>query len=239
MLSKSISTSKKLNRVSDQAALLFSWTLPHLDDYGNMDGSVGQLKAIVIPSRSWSASKVEKSRNELLSIGAWILYEADNEPYIHCEKFDDFQTFKGDRERLSLYPKYRLELRKSLDSTRKPMDSYKLSEVKVSQDKLSELNSSPSAGFKENYLKKFSTPKKIYSSKHLLAAEIGEWSGAKLKIPMLMRLIGLKGEEFVRRSWAEMKQENAKDPIALFMWKLGKVKIKMEPKVGKMAGVEE
>ncbi len=138
MLAKSISTSKKINRVSDQAALLFSWTLPHCDDYGNMDGSVDQLKAIVVPSRKWSSKKIEGARNELCQVEAWKLYEAEGEQYIHVEKFDDFQTFKGDRDKVSLYPKYKEELRKPVDSTRKPVDSYKLSEVKLIQVKGSE-----------------------------------------------------------------------------------------------------
>lgn len=136
MLAKSISTSRKLNKVGDSPALLFTWTLSHLDDFGNFDGAADVIRGSIVPMRNWKLDKVQKAMEELLAIGAWVLYEVDGEPYIHCEKFDDFQTFKGDRDRISLYPKYKEELRKPLDSKWNPVDSYRLSEVKVSKDKL-------------------------------------------------------------------------------------------------------
>lgn len=236
MLAKSISTSKKLNRVSDQAALLFSWTLPHLDDYGNMDGSVGQLKAIVVPSRKWPDSKLEKAMNELVGVNAWILYEFEGESYVHCEKFDDFQTFKGDRERLSLYPKYKQELRKPVDSRWKSVDSYKLSEVKVSESKLSQDNliSPPkeilpkTAGFvsKDKYLQRLQAKSsKISSSSQLLSAEISQWSNGRLKIGQLMKMAKTKGEQYLRECWAYAKDSKADDPVRLLVWKYGQTKL--------------
>jgi len=228
MLAKSISTSRKLNKVGDSSALLYTWMLSHLDDFGNFDGAVDVIRGSIVPMRNWKLDKVQKIMDELLAIGAWVLYEVDGEPYIHCEKFNDFQTFKGDRERISLYPKYKQELRKPVDSKWNPMDSSKLSEVKVSESKLSELNPAPkSAG----YMAKFKTPKKIYSSKHLLASEISEWAAGKLKIPMLMKFCDAKGEQFVRDCWAQAKDSNARDKIAIFMFNYGNLKVVTKEKI--------
>jgi hypothetical protein len=49
MISKSISTSRKLSRVSYLAALLFTWIIPHADDGGNMDEDWQIVAATVVP----------------------------------------------------------------------------------------------------------------------------------------------------------------------------------------------
>jgi phage replication O-like protein O len=66
------------------------------------------------------------------------------------------------------------------------------------------------------------------SSSGLLAAEIYEWSGKKLKFPMLMRLIKLKGERFIRMAWAEVKDSKAKEPYKLLMWKIKQTKVEIK-----------
>lgn len=94
-----------------------------------------------------------------------------------------------------------------------------------------DLISSQTTNFQKGYLSKFTHPKKIYSSKHLLSAEISEWSRGQLKIPMLMKFCGAKGEQFVRQCWAQAKDSNAKDQIALFMSFYGKQKVVMRESV--------
>lgn len=130
MLSRSISTSRRLNRVSDSAALLFSWTLPHLDDFGNMEGGVDVLRGTIVPLRSWPMSKVEKCKAELCEVKAWQPYEVDGEAYIHCDKFEDYQTFKNDRGRIAEYP----QPLESAGIQGNPPESYKLSKEKRSKE---------------------------------------------------------------------------------------------------------
>lgn len=97
-----------------------------------------------------------------------------------------------------------------------------------------DINTAPkTAGFKEKYLnqlKEKSKTSKIFTSKQLLASEVSEWSRGKLNFKQMCGIIRNKGEQFVRQSWMEIKQEKADDPVALFMWKLGKAKIDLVEK---------
>jgi hypothetical protein len=49
MLNKSISTSKQVNRLSLKHKLIFTWAIPHLDDYGRIDSDPEVLKAVICP----------------------------------------------------------------------------------------------------------------------------------------------------------------------------------------------
>ena len=80
-------------------------------------------------------------------------------------------------------------------------------------------------GYLETLKTRMATPSKVSSPKQLLAAEISERSNGRMKIPMLMRLQKTKGEQFIRQTWAEVLQDGAKDPVALFLYKIGKVKV--------------
>ena len=83
------------------------------------------------------------------------------------------------------------------------------------------------SAFNNNYLSKFKNPKKVYSSAGLLAAEINEWD-KRLGFPMLLRLIKVKGEQFIRETWSEVKKSDAKEPHKLFMYKIGQVKVELK-----------
>ena len=43
MIAKSISVSDEANALGDFAALLFTWLIPHSDDYGVIPGSPGRI----------------------------------------------------------------------------------------------------------------------------------------------------------------------------------------------------
>src|SRR3990167_10065692 len=104
MISKSISTSKKLMKVSDFAALLFSWLIPHCDDYGHMDGSPEMVRGIVVPLRNKTIEEVKNALEELEAISLIKIYEVNKERYLEVIKFEDFQTFKKDRPKWIYYP---------------------------------------------------------------------------------------------------------------------------------------
>lgn len=102
MISKSISTSKKLATVSADAALLFTWIIPHCDDNGNMDAEPIAVKGIVVPMRTVSVGEVGKQLDQLKKVGLILLYEAKNgedelEKFLHINKFEKHQTLRGDR----------------------------------------------------------------------------------------------------------------------------------------------
>lgn len=49
MLNKSISISKQVNKLSVKSQLIFTWIIPHLDDYGLITNDSEILKALVFP----------------------------------------------------------------------------------------------------------------------------------------------------------------------------------------------
>ncbi len=74
IISKSISTSRKLSRVSYLAALLFTWIIPHADDGGNMDGDWQIVAATVVPLMPCTGEEVEQALTELEHVGLITFY---------------------------------------------------------------------------------------------------------------------------------------------------------------------
>jgi len=64
-----VSISNKLSKVSDQAALLWTWMNPHADDWGMLQGEAGYILAKVVPRRRWTEAKVESYLKELIEVG--------------------------------------------------------------------------------------------------------------------------------------------------------------------------
>ena len=105
MLSTQISLSEKINSVSIEAALLYTWMIPHQDELGLMEASPKVVKARIVPMRDdMNVEIVELCLEELEAIGAIKRYEADGSIYLSNPKFFDFQTFKSDREIRSEFP---------------------------------------------------------------------------------------------------------------------------------------
>lgn len=104
MISKSISTSRKLSRVSDFAALLFTWIIPHCDDYGHLDGSPELVKAIVVPLRSKTVEEIETALKELITIELIYTYRQGEDIYLSIVKWEDYQTFKNLEQRVAKFP---------------------------------------------------------------------------------------------------------------------------------------
>jgi hypothetical protein len=112
MLGKNISTSMKLNKVSNFAFLLWTCMQPHSDDWGLLDGEPETIKAIVFPIRkSATIAKISKAIDELVYVrveddeqGLLLRYYMNKHPYIQIVDFDDHQTLKKDRKRRLEHP---------------------------------------------------------------------------------------------------------------------------------------
>ena len=97
MISRSISTSTKLSKVSDFSALLFSWLQPHCDDGGNMDADPIVVRGLVVPMRIQTVEDVSAAIKELENVQLVTTYEVKGTPYLHVEQFEKHQTLRGDR----------------------------------------------------------------------------------------------------------------------------------------------
>ena len=105
LISKTISLSKKISKISDFAALLFTWLIPHCDDYGHMDRSAEMVKAIVMPLRECSVDSIEAALKEMENNELIVRYMVDETPYLEIVKWYDFQEFlKTWRNKVARYP---------------------------------------------------------------------------------------------------------------------------------------
>lgn len=105
MLRKKISVDPDINRVSDQAALLFTWMMSHADKEGRFHGDPATVKGLVVPRRATFTIEVvsgclaELDRERLIE---W--YEDDSDMYVWFPAFDKNQSIRKDREADSYIP---------------------------------------------------------------------------------------------------------------------------------------
>jgi len=181
MISKSISTSKKLSALSTFEALLFTWIIPHCDDYGRMDGNAKIVKGIVMPLRDEPVEDVEKALKELTKKQLIERYTIEDEEYLQIEKWEDHQTFKTDRNRVAKYPPNPNGTQLETNWKNRPS---KLSEVKLSEVKIIE-EKSTYGEFKNVLLKKEEYDKMIDSlgekNTNILIEELSSYIASKGK----------------------------------------------------------
>ena len=91
MIAKSISVSDETNALSDFAALLFTWLIPHSDDYGVIPGSPGRIKALVVPRRRQSEADIDAALEEMRRVGLIYRYQHAGQPYIQLVRFEQHQ----------------------------------------------------------------------------------------------------------------------------------------------------
>lgn len=142
MLSRRISHSKKVNKLSLKAQLIYTWTIPFLDDYGCFTADPDDIKAEVFPKNNKvSAGDIRKAIIDLADSRLIYFYKAGDSYYQQYRKFEDFQTFKTDRLRISDYPPYKKGLEAKTfqeEGTGFQMEpTGTLSKVKLSKVKLS------------------------------------------------------------------------------------------------------
>jgi len=100
-----ISNSRKVNEVSDQAALLFTWIQAHTDDYGRIEGETLDVLFLIVPRRGWKEEQVESYLKELWEVGLLKQYHDDKgKRYFEIYAFNEHQIFRSDRSRKAKYP---------------------------------------------------------------------------------------------------------------------------------------
>ncbi len=91
MIAKCISVSEQVNDLSDFAALLFSWLIPHADDYGILPGSAKKIKALVIPMRKQTPDQVEIALKEIQTAKLIWRYIYNDQEYLQFCSWEDHQ----------------------------------------------------------------------------------------------------------------------------------------------------
>lgn len=92
MISKVISVSEKVNELPDIFdMLLFTWMIPHADDFGRLSGSPAKVKALIVPMLDKTNSEIEGSLGRLNDKGLILWYEVNGDKIIQIENFDKHQ----------------------------------------------------------------------------------------------------------------------------------------------------
>ena len=93
ILSKQISVSAQVNKLSTRAALLFTWSIAHADDWGRMKADPDTLRALVVPMRKeFTARVVQECLEEMEAAGLIRLYSVRGEEYLCFPHWEEHQS---------------------------------------------------------------------------------------------------------------------------------------------------
>jgi hypothetical protein len=102
IIKESISTSEKLNQLSDFQFRLWVGLITYVDDYGRGDARPAIIKGHLFPLRDrLSIKDVSDALGTLAGIGCVNLYEVDGKPYL-C--FPTWEVHQNIRAKKSKYP---------------------------------------------------------------------------------------------------------------------------------------
>lgn len=104
MLSKSISTSLRVNRISEFAQLLFTWIIPHTDDFGRIDGEPEVIKALVMPFSKRKVQDFIKALIEMSQVGLIQWYRTEGKAVIEIVNSDLHQSNLISKRTKSYFP---------------------------------------------------------------------------------------------------------------------------------------
>lgn len=92
MVSKSISVSEKVNDLPEIFdMLLFTWLIPHSDDFGRLPGSPAKVKGLVVPMMDKSKREIEESLGRLHDAELIQWYEIEGDKFIQVLNFEKHQ----------------------------------------------------------------------------------------------------------------------------------------------------
>jgi len=112
MLSKSISSSKKVTELYNLSVkdedrsfpiLLFTWLIPHADDFGKMDGTSFWIKYNVVPTLNITEKEIEMALKKLESSKLIKRYFNKTQQCLYINNFSEHQTGLNKRTK-SKYP---------------------------------------------------------------------------------------------------------------------------------------
>ncbi len=84
-ISTDISTDIKLAELSERGFLpliLYTWSIPHMDDWGRITGDSRQFKLLVCPALDVTSKDVDESLDQIAAVGLWNRYEVEGKQTI-------------------------------------------------------------------------------------------------------------------------------------------------------------
>ena len=151
MIWRRLSNSRKVNRLSIKAALLWTWAIPWFDVKGYLEVEPDLIKDQILPRRKdIDEDEIPALVEEIFKSGLWTEFECDGKRVAFDPKFKNMQTVREDHETKSLFDG-RVKLRHTKDipttdqlQTNDGENKIKGSEVKGSEIKAN--NDNPENG---------------------------------------------------------------------------------------------
>ncbi len=84
-ISTDISTDTNIAALAEMnpvSCLLYTWAIPHADDWGRMSGDARQFRLTVCPALDMTNKEVDGIIDQIASVGLWERYEIDGKQYI-------------------------------------------------------------------------------------------------------------------------------------------------------------
>ena len=98
MIDKKISVSEQVADLAVEAQLIFTWSIPHSDDFGLLPSSYRTLKAVVVPMWDMSMETFGNHMDAIIKQGLYKKFTHNKTEYIHITRFAKHQTLKRDRK---------------------------------------------------------------------------------------------------------------------------------------------
>lgn len=107
MIDNCISISEKINDLTVKEAFVYTWIIPHLDDWGRISGSPRTLKALVFPmKKEISINYIELALIKFKQLGLFLWETIDNMQVLQqpFEEFNNHQHISEIKRTKSKYP---------------------------------------------------------------------------------------------------------------------------------------
>lgn len=103
-ISTDMSTDSKLADLSEYGLLpllLYTWAIPHMDDWGRMTGEARQFKLLVCPALDLTVAQVDEALQQIADVGLWHRYEVDDKRFICIDpdKWFKYQSYINKKKR--------------------------------------------------------------------------------------------------------------------------------------------
>jgi len=107
MIDNCISVSEKINDLTLREAFIYTWIIPHLDDWGRVTGSPRKLKALIFPmKKEISINYIEKALIKFKEEGLFLWEDINGITVLQqpFEEFKDHQSISESKRAKSKYP---------------------------------------------------------------------------------------------------------------------------------------
>lgn len=104
LIDKKISLSEKLAELPFGAQLLYTWMIPHADDFGLLQGSPRTIKAQVLPMADVSLADVTSWIIKMERLGLLKSFKYQEKEFYHIQDFEKNQNLRHDMQPYIILP---------------------------------------------------------------------------------------------------------------------------------------